>query len=881
MEAQKITLLNKLIGIDSRQFIIPIYQRKYKWTIEQCNRLIDDIISAGTSKNEHFTGSVIYKDKSSASFRETYLVDGQQRVTTMLLIVKAINTISASNINDEDYEYIYKKTNGFLLADKEDPKRGRKLIPSENDKKIFEIIMNSKSLEELEKNKIINEDKECSLFNNYKEIYKKIVKIVIDGSYMRYTFYEGMSLLTIVEMILGDGDDPQAIFESINSLGLKLSNADLIRNYLLMTNDDQEKLYEEYWKPMQNDYIGENNMESFVFNYIMMKKSYSINMENVYKEYVQYSKDNNLTKEELIKDLFETSKIYEPFLKESSRYSKLTNSLMKELRDMAQSTAYPFLMKIFIDKENAIIEENTLDKVINLIIVYLVRRTICGVSTNSLRGFMLNLYNRIFKLEENKNPSKYYEAIYAYLSEIQTNDKLKTNSDVLSSLGSYELYKNGKFATYLLYKIENGRYLNASKEISTADEISIEHIMPQTLTDEWRDMLGEDADDIHSRYLNTLGNLSLSSRSKNSIMSNESFIKKRDILKDTSISKFVELNKDIDKDQTVFGRDEIVAREERLASIVCSKYDLGNVNTKGIKFEETIPMSCSTDLEEIYDGSQPISYELFDREVKVNSFSQILTNVTRDLYAKNPEKVRELAVNNYYPWSGIGNYAVLHISNDDNDKDPLVVDNIRMHTNYNARYAIQCIAYIIEQCGYDPSILTIYLKKDSIKTDNKLPKQERISIIRNALANLNEDNLIIYNETNKTEYDDWIKFQTIELNETFKADNINTLWDGKKMPYIAYLEYSLSKNAIFLTLKSFKATQNIVEVLSSHKDQLRLDSEIIGSRWWHLKRYDVDYKKVLDAKNKVEEIQNQISTLLINIKDDIYLIGNVINESKD
>ena len=876
MEAQKVTFLNKLIGRDSRQFIIPIYQRKYKWTLEQCNRLIDDIINAGISKKEHFTGSVIYKDKSSGSFTKTYLVDGQQRITTLLLIVKALNVISCDKLDDDNYKYIYNKTTGFLLADKDESSMGYKLLPGENDKDIFEAIMISKSIKELEDNEKIKEDKDNSLYHNYKEMLNRISELIKDGDYLRNIFYEGLSLLTIVEMILGTDDDPQAIFESINSLGLKLSNSDLIRNYLLMTNENQDTLYNQYWKPMQNDNIGENNMESFIFNYLMMKKSYSINSGDIYKEYVKYARDNNLSKEELLKDLYETSKIYVPFIKYSKSYSNNTNELMKELRDMAQTTAYPFLMKVFIDQKNEVITEDILDKVINLIIIYLVRRTICGVPTHSLRGFMLNLYNRIFKLENNKN--RYFDSVYAFLSNLQTNDVLKSNSDVLSSLETFELYKNVKFATYLLYRLENGRYPNISGEVSYANDISIEHIMPQTLTEDWGDMLGENADEIHSKYLNTLGNLSLSSRSKNSIMSNESFIFKRDILNDNQQSKFGLLNYDIKNDQTKFTENDIIAREERLASIICSRYDVGTVNTSGIKFEETIEMICSKDLEEVYEGSQPISYKFLDKEIITNSFTKILVGVAKILYERNPERIRELASNNYTPWNQDFSNPALSRSNDSNSKDQAVAEDIRIHTNYNARYAVQCIAYIIEECGFDSSELIISLKKDSIKTENKLPKKERITIVKSALIALSYENKVIYSEATMPKNDDWIKFQTINLNKTFKLENVNTLWDGEKYPYVCYLEYCLSKNTIYLTLKNFKATNTFINKLSKHSNELQLENELINSIWLHLKKYKIEYKEILDSTDKVESLKNQIANILVKIDSDLENIDNVLKQ---
>lgn len=872
MIANKITLLTELLGFDRRQFIIPIYQRKYKWTSEQCNRLIDDIIKAGEKQKEHFTGTVVYQEPPAGSFKKAYLVDGQQRVTTTLLMVKALNIISSEKKDeDPDYRYVYNSTLGALFADKNDSRKGMKLLPSKNDEKTFTAIMTAKSFDETQSNPIIKKGEDDFLFNNFKTIYNRFTKLNTSGQVLRDIIFEGMLLLTIVEMSLGAEDDPQAIFESINSLGLKLSNADLIRNYLLMSNEKQKELYEDYWEVIQDTFIKENNMESFVFNYLMMKKSYAINNEDIYKEYVQYANDlfkgTDIDKEKMLIDLYNVAKIYQPFIRNTSAYSANTNMLMQELRDMGQTTAYPFLMKVFLDKECGVITEDVLDQVINLIIVYLVRRTICGVPTHSLRGFMLNLYNRVFKVETNK--TRYFESIYGFLSQLETNDRLRRIDEVSEALKTAEIYKNVKFATYLLYKIENGRYPKVYSEFTLANSVSVEHIMPQTLTDEWVVMLGNEAEDIHKTYLNTLGNLSLSSRSKNSVMSNESFITKRDIL-NTSGSKFIELNKDIKPDQTRFTKKEIENREERLSEIVCSKYDLGSVNVAGIKFEDNVEVICSTDYEEVFNSTVPIAYKIFDKEIPVDSFSKIIVGVAKILLEKYPEKMREIAANMYNPWNG-GERDCIHYTIDENDKDQLIGEDIRVHTNYNANYSVQFTTLLMEQFGIDASQLIIYLKKESVKSDNILPKKKRVAIVRQALALLANENKIIYEPTNMPKSDDWIKFQTKELNDMFPYSDV-TKWDGEQFNSISYFEYHLSSNTIMLTYKAMKKTSDKAELMKQYKEELKLSDETVGN-YWHLKQYKVDYKTVCESLDKVNAMKNQIDSILVNIKIDLEKIA--------
>lgn len=876
MIADKITLLEGLLGFNRRQFIIPIYQRKYKRTGEQCNRLIDDLVKAGKEGKEHFTGTVVYQEPSTGSFKKAFLVDGQQRVTTTLLMIKALNIISSEKCNDEDYKYVFDMTHSFLFADEKDEKRGFKLVPSKNDEATFNLIMRAKSFDEVKSDERISKSTDDFLYNNFKTIFERFLKLDTCGNVLRNTILEGMFLLTIVEMSLEKEDDPQAIFECINSLGLKLTNADLIRNYLLMSNERQKELYEQYWEVIQDKYIQENNMESFVFNYLMMKRSYTINNDDVYKEYVKYAIETfngkEINKEALLKDLFYTAKIYQSFIRDSKAYTPNTNMLMQELRDMSQTTAYPFLMRVFLDKEAGIIADEVLDKVINLIIVYLVRRTICGVPTHSLRGFMLNLYNRVFKIKENKE--RYYESVYAFLTQLETRDRLRGIDEVYDSLQNAEIYKNVKFATYLLYKIENGRYPNAYKEFTLANSVSVEHIIPQTLTDEWIVILGEDAEDIHKQYLNTIGNLSLSSRSKNTIMSNESFVTKRDILLSAG-SKFIELNKDITKDQTTFGKDEIIKRFERLAEIVCSKYELEEVNTDGIKFEDSVEIVCSTDYEEIFNSSTPIAYKLFGIEKPIDSFSKIIVEVAKKLLELKPELMRELAKEKYNPWDN-GGRDCIHYTNDENDKDQLIGEDIRISTNCNAIYCVQFIALLMERFDIDSSQLSIFLKKDSLKMDTFLPKRKRIEIVRSALEKLNNDGLLIYDPKNMPKSDSWIKFKTKKLIETFPFDG-ETKWDGESFNSVSYLEYNLSNHKIVLTIKAIKKTESFIGKIKSHVDELEIN-ETCSSTYWHLKEYPIDYKNIYEATDKIEEMRKQIGDLLVIIDKDISKIFEILNK---
>lgn len=862
MIANKEYLLNGLIGTDRRQFVIPIYQRKYKWTSGECARLIDDVVRSGKKGIEHFTGTVVYESKGG-SFRTAYLVDGQQRITTVMLMIKALSLITKARPEDKDYEYVFKNTLRYLFADQNDRERGFKVVPSKNDQTTFNLIMACESFEELEKNPLVSKEKEDLLFNNFKTSYYRFLEEIEKGNSVREVIFEGLLSLTIVEMSLEHGDDPQEIFESINSLGVRLSNADLIRNYLLMSNANQAALYKDCWEPIQDSYIGEANMESFINNYLLMKKCYAINYSDIYKEYVDFAGgvgDGENNKDILLKDLLEVAKIYQPFIKSSASYSAQTNMLMQELRDMAQTTAYPFLMRVFLDKQNEIISEDTLNKVINLIIVYLVRRTICKIPTNSLRGFMLNLYNRIFgKIAANKQEGRYYAAIYAFLKTLTSRDALPTEEDVSKSLKDYPLYKNVKFATYILYKIENGRYPKPYSEFVSAKSVTVEHIMPQNLTDEWADDLGDDAETIHDLYVDTLGNLSLSSRDKNSSMSDDSFTDKKQILM-TDGSKFEVLNRSI-KTLTKFTKPNIEARELELEAILLEKYGLEDADIQGFRFDDVFEVVCEEDVSQIFKGATPLAFRIYGKEEAVDGYATMLHKLCKILLKRFPEKIRELASAGYSPWEGGKKY--LYYSD---EKDFEVGEGIQLHVGLSAVSVVEFATKLLKECGVEPDELTIVLKADTINKAYTLTRKEKVRLIRKALQELNDEGLLIYDYATMPKGDAYIKYQTKEINELFNIRDFKTSWDNETFSDSCYAEWAVGGNQVYVTLKVIKGTKDLVDRVNARIEEAGLNPNENNTTWWHIIILPVDFEKIVDANDRVAEIKSQLIAINAEIR---------------
>ena len=867
MDAHKRMVVSDMLAKNGWQFIVPIYQRAYKWEISDSIRLAKDILNSGKTKKEHFIGSIVYQNEKDVNMSEPklYLVDGQQRLTTLVLITKALNLIASELLatgENDDAKYVLSKTNNILFIDVDDKQKGYKIEPGKKDADTFNGIIKGESLKEIADSPLVS--KNSSIYNNFIEVYKILKKEIESGTNIKEEIYNGgMLYVTVVEIVLNADEDAQEIFESINSLGVDLSNSDLIRNYLLMTNSKQRELYQTCWEPIEKMFTNKT-LEYFIKDYLLMMLEYSFNDKDAYKEYQGLAQESFLVdgvvnREAMLHDLYNVAKIYEPFVKWSDNYSKTTNTLMKELRDMDQSTAFPFLMRVFLDYQGFSghkIDEETLNKTINLIITYLVRRTICGVPTNTLRSFLLTLYRRIFKVKDNYN--HYYEAIYAFMQRISTNDYLRSEEEMCEKLVTAPIYRNVKFATYLLYRIENGRYKSVFSEQISTHSTTVEHIMPQHLTEEWEKMLNtneNDPEEIHKTYLDTIGNLSLSSREKNSVMSDESFEVKLDVLKGAG-SKFKVLNDDVVA-LTQFTENEILLREKRLEGIIKERYKLPDINTEGIKFENTVEVVCIEDANPIFIGAEPISFKLLGKETPVNYFAKLVVEVTRILFEKYPEKMMELATNGYNPWNDSGDARkILYKATEPENKDTEIKEGIFVCTTLAANYCVQFSVSMMKECGLEAEQLLVYLKADSVKKQNTLNKAEKVVMIKKALQELADEGRINYDSEKMPVSETNIKFQDEAYNQLFPSEDIETVWDEAKYNAIYYLEYHLKNHRIIVTFKKIPETMKYVDALRGLAEEGLISKK--EQTYWHTKKEKIDFEKVASSETPVNELKIQI-----------------------
>lgn len=622
MDAHKLWMLRDFIGTNKVLFKIPVYQRNYDWSKINCTRLLEDIQSIIETGDKHFLGTIVFMAARSGGFtlQEYTIIDGQQRLTTLMIMLKALSMV-AETVGDDCYHEIEEQ---YLHNKYCDEEFKVKLKPVKSDNEQFLLLLNGK-LDEM--------DEETHIYQNFilcKDCFKKWNQKGIRPS----DVLDAMTKLEIVEIVLTKGeDDPQVIFESINSTGLELSNADLIRNFLLMNADDQERLYEYYWlfieKTLRNktDY---SNLDAFFVQYIIYKTSKPVNSRQLYARFVKLFKEGGYTQESILKELKYYTGIFQGFVYGNDTYSHRINQLLMRIRILNQTTCYPFLLHVFDDFHQKVIDESTLENVLQFILSYLLRRMVCGVPSNTLRGLFIYLYNRVFKVESNKK--KYYEAINKFLFTVSTKDAVPPTSEFKRALQTANIYSNTALCRFLLLDIENGD----SKETLDASNLTIEHIMPQTLSADWNYISAED----HETYLHTLGNLSVTGY--NSELSNKSFGEKKEIIRENS--KAVILNCDV-LDKDIWDVNAIKNRAHRLAGIIMKRYQIERNTDPSIEFEyvQTFTLENYNDV----TGKKLLSFKLFGESYRQNRYALMLLDVIKLLDKKQPQKLLQLAESNY------------------------------------------------------------------------------------------------------------------------------------------------------------------------------------------------------------------------------------------
>ncbi|EJB52636.1 DUF262 and DUF1524 domain-containing protein [Helicobacter pylori] len=536
MKADATTLLGFFEENQNNQFVIPIYQRLYSWGKEQCKQLWDDIIKIGGNDkmNGHFIGSILYVlDGNTHSNNPLLIIDGQQRLTTITLLLIALRNHSSDEVKRKEIE-------SYLINSGNDGDKKFRLILSESDKDTLLFL--------IDKNKRKPSEPSSKIMENFKLFEEWIRK----NTNKLETIFKGLDKLMIVWIALKKGkDDPQLIFESMNSKGIELTQADLIRNYIIMETEveKQEDFYNQYWRAMEEDFKqNETLFNRFVRHYLTIKTRDIPNIKKVYEAFKRYQQERGIETEVLLQDLQKYCEYFcqIAFKKEAD---KDLNKALSFLVDLEMDVIYPLLLELYSDYSDGVLSKQDFIPIIYLTESYICRRAVCGLGTNSLNKVFPSFTKHIQKDEYFKS----LKAHFGYLTEKQrfpNNDEFKK---LFITIDFYHFQKR----EYFLERLENFE----RKERVYAHEYTTEHIMPQTLEKEWERDLGENFQAIHDKYLHTIGNLTLTGY--NPEYSNKSFQEKRDMEKGFKQSP-LKLNQSL-KDLESFGEKEIEKRANDLA----------------------------------------------------------------------------------------------------------------------------------------------------------------------------------------------------------------------------------------------------------------------------------------------------------------------------
>lgn len=514
------TTLNKLLNT-SRQFIVPIFQRNYSWQKSQYEQLWFDILRASKfkEKQNHFIGSIVYIDMGTPAGRpqQLLLIDGQQRLTTISILLCAIKDYVQKFNLETKLINLAKIKNQFLYNSDEIDEDRYKLLLNVQDKETYIKLID---------NTIFTVNKPATnIIKCYEFFYERIEDFIKQHGQID-EIYAGIFKLSLVSISLDkDSDNPQMIFESMNSTGKDLSQTDLLRNYLLMdlTPEKQTRLYKTYWKPME-ELFGEdiykndvNKFDYFIRDFLTLKSDtgYICKINNVYENFKRYYLDNNCEKFAVLKDLFTYAKYYAciDLLQENDDELKL---YWQEFKKLDSHVVYPFLLKLYDDYSRQILIKKDFKKILQVVISYLWRRAICEIPTNSLSKTFATLYQAVDKED-------YVNSIIKAFVFKSSYKRFPSDYEVREKLQTKDIY-HFRLRKYLLEALEN-YYHKEPIDLNTAN-YTIEHIMPQNIEHNlaWQQMLGEDWQEVHSLYLHTLGNLTITGY--NAEMSNKSFVEK-------------------------------------------------------------------------------------------------------------------------------------------------------------------------------------------------------------------------------------------------------------------------------------------------------------------------------------------------------------------
>lgn len=698
MKGTEAKLIEFMDGAKKR-FIIPVYQRNYDWKTENCKQLYDDLVKViRYGRKSHFFGSIVSVYNPDGRYSEYLVIDGQQRLTTISLLLLAMYHLLDSKVITPDTPSLAQQIYEDFLVDKYQPAETRmKLKPVKNDRTAFGRLFEDTSWHVPESNLTIN----------YNYFYDRIqrAEITIDE------LFDAVCALEIIDIKLNSEDNPQLIFESLNSTGLALSEGDKIRNLILMGQDTgkQEAYYEKYWNKIE---ICTNyEVSAFIRDYLSVKQAATPAMNKIYISFKNYVEEIGTDAEPLLSDLLSYARLYQVLLNGNTADQRL-NKCIYRLNRLETTVTRPFFLEVLRLNADGVLSKDDTDRIFLITENYLFRRNICDLPTNMLNKIFLTFHKEVLRYDGTAD--NYLEKWKYTLLAKKDRARFPDDTEFAEAISTKPVYlMNSKNKTYLLERFENygtEEDKDVWKHLDCGD-YSIEHIMPQHLTPAWVKSLGSDYEAIHETWLHRLANLTLTAY--NAKYSNSTFYEKLNMehgFKDSGIRM----------NQKIAQKDHwgLAEMEERSAYMKQRALKIWPSPNTVFKPAQKQLDSYTLDDDVILSGRQIMRFSYKNTEQPVTSWIDMYQKVLQLLHTEDKSVMAKLVSmkdDNTDPASHVKSSITDRTNYIEVEKD------IYVWTNTSTQYKISSLRKFFQLYDADPGDLVFYLKEEEEPEEGLMP----------------------------------------------------------------------------------------------------------------------------------------------------------------
>ncbi|MGO2030703.1 MAG: DUF262 domain-containing protein [Glutamicibacter ardleyensis] len=689
----QVTEVFKIYDARNKELLIPVYQRNYDWKTKHCEQLLRDLADlAESGRPKHFFGAVVGKMEGAWRW---VVIDGQQRLTTVSLLMLALaDLVGAGKIQAANSSLGKLIRESYLLNDVNSQEPRVKLKPVKDDADAYRRLFGPES-EYVESSNVTA---------NYRYFLTRLPQLGLTAEKV----WESINKLEVMHLDLEEHDDPQRIFESLNSTGLELSEADKIRNLVLMglSSKDQNLLYEDYWNRVEKNVSYET--DAFLRWYLITKTSKTPRLDQVFDSFKKFTAFEERDITAIMTEIRDYSDYYKRILSASTG-SVSVDERLRRLALLRQDVTLPFFMPLMAEFRAGTVSEADFASSVKIVESYLFRRFVYGLATNALNKIFALLYKDVRKLR--KKDDQFSDVLTYLLTRRVGSGWFPTDEEFQTEFRTRDMYRvQSERRKYIFECLEN-QDSNDTRDIASGIEngkLSIEHIIPQTLTDEWREELGDDAEDIHHEWAHRIANLTVTGY--NSEYSNSSFTTKKTHQFGYNQSPY-RLNLLL-KESDSWGLERIVARSEQLTAKALEYWNYPESSFEPPHVPVPVePMGTDTD----FTNQNVIGFEFEGTKATVGTWRDLLLHVLRLLVEKDREKIFAFARTHD---------AFVEAPATASDPTSLreIVPSLKVSTHSSTSAKVTLLRKIFEFMGLDPDELFLTLR--SIKNEKSVYSEE-------------------------------------------------------------------------------------------------------------------------------------------------------------